>query len=161
MKIDKTTPQFTTDEIRVIAQTFSSYKFENNEEGLYYKCKGEKGRIAFVTGYVQMGLLSGCIHTLAHTPGYISISTPQDKTSFIGIMKFLIGIVKGMGLCGAIIWGLNFLKSGKSIDTLLKRAGCVHIRMLVIKKEYQNKGYMRKFVQLAFNKAEELNVPCQ
>lgn len=37
MKIDKTTPQFTTDEIRVIAQTFSSYKFENNEEGLYYK----------------------------------------------------------------------------------------------------------------------------
>lgn len=105
MKIDKTTPQFTTDEIRVIAQTFSSYKFENNEEGLYYKCKGEKGRIAFVTGYVQMGLLSGWIHTLAHTPGYISISTPQDKTSFIGIMKFLIGIVKGMGLCGAIIGG--------------------------------------------------------
>lgn len=107
-----------------------------------------------------MGLLSGWVHTLEHTPGYISISTPQDKTSFSGILKFLIGIVKGMGLCGAIIWGLNFLKSGKSIDTLLKRDGCVHIRMLVIKKEYRHKGYMREFIQLAFNKAEELNMPC-
>lgn len=160
MKIDKMILHLTKDEIEVIAQTFSTYRFENNEEGLYYKCKGEKGKIAFITGYVQMGLLSGWIHTLERTPGYISISIPQDKTSFIGIMKFLIGIVKGMGLCGAIIWGLNFLKSGKSIDTLLKRAGCVHIRMLVIKKEYQHKGYMRKFVQLAFNKAEKLNVPC-
>lgn len=97
MKIDKMIPQFTKDEIEIIAQTFSTYRFENNEEGLYYKCKGEKGKIAFVTGYVQMGLLSGWIHTLEHTPGYISISIPQDKTSFIGIMKFLIGIIKGMG----------------------------------------------------------------
>lgn len=160
MKIDKMIPQFTKNEIEIIAQTFSTYRFENNEEGLYYKCKGEKGKIAFVTGYVQMGLLSGWIHTLEHTPGYISISTPQDKTSVTGIMQFLIGIVKGMGLSGAVIWGLNFLKSGKSIDALLKRDGCVHIRMLVIKEEYQHKGYMRKFVQLAFNKAEELNIPC-
>ena len=97
MKIDKMISGLTKDEIEMIARTFSDYRFENNEEGLYYKCKGEKGKIAFVTGYVQMGLLSGWVHTLEHTPGYISISTPQDKTSFNGILKFFIGIVKGMG----------------------------------------------------------------
>lgn len=82
MKMDKKILQLTKDEIEIIAQTFSAYRFENNEEGLYYKCKGEKGKIAFVTGYVQMGLLSGWIHTLEHIPGYIGISIPQDKTSF-------------------------------------------------------------------------------
>jgi|GEM_PF-5066683 len=83
-----------------------------------------------------MLLSSGRIYTLEHTPGYISISIQQDKTSLIGVINFFKGMVKGMGLCGAIILGLNFWKSGKSIDTLLKRDGCVHIRMLFIKKEY-------------------------
>lgn len=81
MKIEKTVPGLTKDEIKIIAHTFSSYKFENNEERLYYKCKGEEGKTVFVTGYVQMGVLSGWLHTLKHTPGYISISTPQDKTN--------------------------------------------------------------------------------
>lgn len=36
MKIDKMIPQFTKDKIEVIAQAFSTYRFENNEEGLYY-----------------------------------------------------------------------------------------------------------------------------
>ncbi len=55
-----------------------------------------------------MLLSSGEIYTLEHTPGYISISIPQDKTSLIGVIKFLKGIVKGMGLYRAIIWSLNF-----------------------------------------------------
>ena len=160
MKKTKTVPKLTRNEIRVIARTFSRYRFENHEEGLYYKCKGEEGKAAFVTGYVQMGVLSGWGQTLKNTPGYISISTPQDKTNFIGIIKFFNGIVKGMGFCGALIWGWNFLKSGKPIDALLKKSGCVHIRMLVIKEEYQHMGYMRKLVQLAFDKAEELKLPC-
>lgn len=52
MKIDKMISGLMKDEIEMIARTFSDYRFENNEEGLYYKCKGEKGKIAFVTGYV-------------------------------------------------------------------------------------------------------------
>lgn len=39
MKIDKMNSQLTKEEIEVIAQTFSTYKFENNEVGLYYNLK--------------------------------------------------------------------------------------------------------------------------
>lgn len=150
----------TKQEINVIARTFSDYTFQDNEEGLYYLCKGEQGKIDFVTGYVQLGVLSGWIRTLKQRPGYISISTPQDRPAFSGVLKFALGIIKGMGLRGAFIWGLNFLKAGQPIDALLKKDGCVHIRMLVIKEEYQHKGYMRKLVQLAFDKAEALHIPC-
>lgn len=43
MEIEQTALKLTKDEVNAIAKTFSSYKFENNEEGLYYRCKGEKG----------------------------------------------------------------------------------------------------------------------
>jgi|GEM_PF-3760245 len=42
MEIEKTALKLTKDEVNVIAKTFSCYKFENNEEGLYYKRKGKK-----------------------------------------------------------------------------------------------------------------------
>lgn len=33
----------TKDEFEITTRTFSTYRFKNNEKGLYYKCKGEKG----------------------------------------------------------------------------------------------------------------------
>lgn len=52
--------------------------------------------------------------------------------------------------------------SGESLENKLKRKNqkFIQIEMLVVKREYQNKGYMRKLIQIAFDKADELGIPC-
>ena len=52
--------------------------------------------------------------------------------------------------------------SGTSLESKLKEAhqDFVQIEMLVVKKAYQNQGYMRKLVQIAFDRADALGVPC-
>lgn len=47
MKFDKLILRFKKNEMEIIVQIFSVYRFKNNEEGLYYKCEGEKGKSDF------------------------------------------------------------------------------------------------------------------
>lgn len=157
MKLDS----ITRDELLDICEAFSDYKFENDEKGLYYLCKGRNGRIRFVKGYALFCIQSGWLNTYSNMrEGYICIQESCHKGSFKGKMNFMLGVIGGMGFYGGLKFGINFLKAGKSINQLLKKSGYVHIRMLAIKKEYQGQGYMRKLVKLAFDKAKEKDVPC-
>ena len=148
-------------ELNIIAESFADYEFQNGEKGLYYLCKGRQGRIDFVKGYALLGLYSSWFNTISDKrEGYICIQESDDKEHIRGVWEFVRGIRKGMGLFGGIRFAFDYIKAGTPIEKLLKKEGFVHIRMLVIRKEYQGKGYMRKLVQLAFDKASERKVPC-
>ena len=157
MKLDTITKY----QLLKICEAFSDYKFENDEKGLYYLCKGRDGRIRFVKGYALFCILSGWLNTCSYKKeGYICIQESCDRISARGMIKFYYGIIAGMGLFGGIKFGINFIRAGKPINQLLKKSGYVHIRMLVIGKGYQGMGYMRNLVEIAFDRAREKNVPC-
>lgn len=90
------------------------------------------------------------------------ISEPISKVSLLGIIDLIVGCIKGMGFKGAIQFFRDMKSSGESLETKLKNENkkFIQIEMLVIKRKYQNKGYMRKLVQIAFDRADELGVPC-
>lgn len=146
-----------------ITKTFSEYQYEDGEEGLYYLCKGEKGIEAYMKGFALAGIKSGWLYTISEKQeGYIMISEPTSKVSFLGMKDLIIGSIKGMGIKGAIQFFNDMKLSGESLESKLKKENqkFIQIEMLVVKREYQNKGYMRKLVQIAFDKADELGVPC-
>lgn len=146
-----------------IVKAFSEYQYEDNEEGLYYLCQGKKGIEDYMKGFALAGIKSGWLNTLSENEeGYIMISEPTSKVSFWGIKDLIIGSIKGMGLNGMIQFFKDMKSSGESLESKLKKENkkFIQIEMLVVKREYQNKGYMRKLIQIAFDRADELGVPC-
>lgn len=146
-----------------ITKAFSEYQYEDGEEGLYYLCKGKKGIEAYMKGFALAGIKSGWLYTISEKQeGYIMISEPTSKVSFLGMKDLIIGSIKGMGIKGAIQFFNDMKLSGEPLESKLKKENqkFIQIEMLVIKREYQNKGYMRKLAQIAFDKADELGVPC-
>jgi len=67
-----------------------------------------------------------------------------------------------MGIKGSFTFLKDMKSSGESLENKFKKENkkFVQIEMVVIKREYQNKGYMRKLVQIALDKADALGVPC-
>lgn len=146
-----------------ITKAFSEYQYEDSEEGLYYLCKGKKGIEAYMKGFALAGIKSGWLYTISEKQeGYIMISEPTSKVSFLGMKDLIIGSIKGMGIKGTIQFFNDMKLSGEPLESKLKKENqkFIQIEMLVVKREYQNKGYMRKLVQIAFDKADELGVPC-
>ena len=146
-----------------ITKAFSEYKYEDIEEGIYYLCKGKKGIETYMKGFALAGIKSGWLYTISEKQeGYIMISEPTSKVSFLGMKDLIIGSVKGMGIKGAIHFFKDMKSSGESLENKLKKENkkFIQIEMLVVKREYQNKGYMRRLVQIAFDKADELGIPC-
>ena len=146
-----------------ITKAFSEYQYEDTEEGLYYLCKGKKGIENYMKGFALAGIKSGWLYTISENEeGYIMISEPTSKISFIGMIDLVIGCIKGMRIKGSIQFFKDMKSSGESLENKLKKENkrFIQIEMLVVKREYQNKGYMRKLVQIAFDKADELGIPC-
>lgn len=146
-----------------IVKAFSEYQYEDNEEGLYYLCNGKKGIEDYMKGFALAGIKSGWLYTISEKEeGYIMISEPISKVSLLGVIDLIVGCIKGMGFKGAIQFFRDMKSSGESLETKLKNENkkFIQIEMLVIKRKYQNKGYMRKLVQIAFDRADELGVPC-
>ena len=146
-----------------ITKAFSEYQYEDTEEGLYYLCKGKKGIENYMKGFALAGIKSGWLYTISEKQeGYIMISEPTSKVSLSRIKDLIIGSFKGMGVKGAIQFFKDMKSSGESLENKLKKENkrFIQIEMLVVKREYQNKGYMRKLVQIAFDKADELGIPC-
>lgn len=149
--------------INEITKAFSEYQYEDSEESLYYLCKGKKGIEAYMKGFALAGIKSGWLYTISEKQeGYIMISEPSSKVSFLGMKDLIVGSIKSMGINGAIQFFKDMKSSGKSLESKLKKENkqFIQIEMLVVKREYQNKGYMRKLVQIAFDKADELGIPC-
>ena len=153
--------RITKDEIQAIAEAFSDYEFDDQEKGLYYLCKSRQGRIDFVKGYVRLGIQSGWIRSYGdRNQSYMCIRTHRSGSSITGWIAFIQGIIKGMGIAGAIRFSKDYFRAGKPIEKKFEKSGYVQIKMLAVKKEYQGQGYMRKMVRSAFDLADELKVPC-
>lgn len=146
-----------------IVSAFADYQYEDGEVGLYYLCKGRQGTCDYMEGFAKAGIKSGWLHTISEKQeGYIMISEPSSKVSIIGMLDLIVGTVKGMGLRGAIQFMKDMKNAGTSMESKLKseKKQFIQIEMLVVTKEYQNQGYMRKLLQIAFDKADQLGVPC-
>ena len=151
------------DSMNEIVKAFSEYKYEDNEENLYYLCKDKKGIENYMKGFALAGIKSGWLYTISEKEeGYIMISEPTSRISIIGLLNLLVGSIKGMGINGSIRFINDMKASGESLESQLRKENkpFIQIEMLVVKREYQNKGYMRKLIQIAFDKSDELGIPC-
>lgn len=146
-----------------ICSAFADYKYEEGENGLFFLFDGRQGALDYMEGFTRAGMRSGWLHTISDKQeGYIMISDPDSKIKLLSMVDLIVGLKKGLGFKRAITYFKAMKNSGTSLEKILKneKKKFVQVEMLVVKEEYQNKGYMKKLLQLAFDRADELGVPC-
>ena len=125
----------------------------NSREKMYRHMKA-----CFVAGYE-----SGCLYSTSERgEGYIIVTYKGHDISFKSGIKMIRAIVKNLG---GIRKEIKFLKrisgGGATYEEELKKKKIpyVNLGMLVVLKEYQGQGYMRKVMEMAFAEGNRLQIP--
>ena len=146
-----------------IAEAFRDYPYEEGETGIYYRCKGGDGILTYMKAFAKAGIKSGWLYTASENEeGYIMISDPDSRVSISGVLGLVKGCIGAMGFRGSVRFLRDLKGAGESLGAKLKREKrpFVQIEMLVVRKPYQNQGYIRGLVQIAFDRADALGLPC-
>lgn len=149
------------EELYKIGEAFRDYKYEDSESGLFYCCKSDEMVKHYIMSFAKAGVKSRMVYTLENNEGYIMIKLPKNKLKISSIFTLLKGIIKSMGVKGAKQFLNDIKNAGESLESKLKKKKqkFITIEMLVVKKEFQNQGYMRKLLEFAISKSKKYNLP--
>lgn len=154
------------DEIgRAIGNSFYDHDYGENEKGLAKYINDREQMIKYMTVFVVAGMKSGTLYATSEKgEGYVLLMGSKcEKMKIRASLGMLFGLIDALG---GIRKSLAFLKTiqkgGAALDDKLKKAkkDYLQIVMLVVRKEYQGQGYMRKLLEFAFEKADAYGVPC-
>lgn len=150
---------------RAIGNSFYDHDYGENEKGLAKYIKDREQMIKYMTVFVVAGVKSGTLYATGERgEGYVLLMGYKcEKMKINASLGMLFGLINALG---GIRKSLDFFKimqkGGMPLDNKLKKEkkDYLQIVMLVIRKEYQGQGYMRKLMEFAYEKADAYGVPC-
>ena len=125
--------ELSENEIEEIGEAFADYNYADGEKGMTFLYNGRDSVKEYICGYVRAMLAGGCL-----------FSTSDKHEAFVAY-KFSKAIKKG----------------GESYETTLKKQKkpYIFVGMLVVRKQYQCQGFMRKALDIAFDEGRKRGVP--
>lgn len=150
---------------RAIGNSFYDHDYGEKEKGLAKYINDREQMIKYMTVFVVAGMKSGTLYaTSERGEGYVLLMGSKcEKMKISASLGMLFGLIDALG---GIRKSLDFLKTmqkgGVALDDKLKKEkkDYLQIVMLVVRKEYQGQGYMRKLMEFAYEKADAHGVPC-
>ena len=152
---------------REIGDSFYDYEYGRKKDGTieygFKKILGSREsmyqhmRACFLAGYE-----SGCLYSTSDRgEGYILITSKGHELSFKSTLRMIRAIIKNLGgFRKGIEYVKRITKGGTSYEEELKKKKipCITLNMLVVRKEYQGQGYMRKLLEMLYEIADENNL---
>ncbi len=149
-------------EIRDIGDAFADFEYAESEFGMGYLGKNRQAISDYMCAYVRMALKERIMY-----------STSEEHEAFIAFKKSGVNMSLGAAeeLLGGIIGNVNnghmlsfakgAFKSGKSYGQILDKLKVPHIYvgMVVVRKEFQGRGFMRKLLEIAFEEGRRHALP--
>lgn len=154
------------DEIgNAIGDAFYDYDYGGTELGLVKYIKDRARMVQYMQAIFTAGVKSGMVYSVSERgEGYILISSTRgDRMKLLPALGMLRGMCRALGGFRNLRWFWNESKrGGSSLEEKMKRdeQEFLKIEMLVVRKEYQQQGYMRKLMEIAYEKADRYGVPC-
>lgn len=150
---------------RAIGNSFYDHDYGENEKGLAKYINDREQMIKYMTVFVVAGVKSGTLYAASERgEGYVLLMGSKfEKMKISASIGMLFGLIDALG---GIRKSLEFFKimqkGGIPLDDKLKKEkkDYIQIVMLVVRKEYQGQGYMRKLMEFAYEKADAHGVPC-
>lgn len=151
------------DESRIqdIGHAFGYYDY-GAEHGLIDAFPSRDAAASFICGYVRMALQSGMLYTTSERgEGYLAYKRPGQKPG----LRAMLPLAKGLLGCmkpGELVRFARIMSKGgaglaKRFDR--ERKPYLFVGMVCVREPYQEQGYMRKVMDMAFAEGARLGVP--
>lgn len=150
----------------LIGESFWDYPYEKGEGGLKPFFPSKQAMSDYMRTFVVAGIESGTLYCTDHGEGYILITDSMgNHPKLKSIVKMMRGMKNALGGWGKLFSFLKQANSGcdkKPLEIQMKKQKkpYVKVEMLVVAKEYQGQGYMRKLLEFAFKIADKKNCVC-
>ncbi len=165
MKKIKSLPNKKLDEIAsLIGESFWEYPYEKDEGALKELVPSRRAMDEYMRALVVAGIESGTFYSTNGGKGYILLTDSNGShPGFLSIWRMMHSIKKALGGWGRLI---TFFKKanagGESLEKKMKKQKkpFVKVEMLVVTKEHQGQGYMRKLLDFAYRSADKKGCAC-
>ncbi len=146
-----------------IADAFFDYPYQKGELGLVKYIKSREAMFTYINAIIIAAYKSGLLYTTSENrEGFLFIAGEG-----IGSIRFFEGL-KMIAAEKRALGGFKNMKTfisdcfsdGGSIETRMKKAKqqFIRIEVLVVRPEYQKKGFMRQMMEYVYNIADEKKV---
>ena len=150
---------------RQIADAFYDYKYNEEDIGLIRFIPTREDMFTYIHAIVRAAYRSGVLYTTSkRREGYLMLSGEGagGAIGFVDGIKMIAAEKKALG-------GFQNMKQfidacfsdGGTIETRMRKEKrkFLRIEMLVVRKEFQGQGYMRRMMDFAYALAEERRIP--
>ena len=150
---------------RQIADAFYDYKYDEEDIGLIRFISTREDMFTYIHAIVRAAYRSGVLYTTSkRREGYLMLSGEGagGAVGFVDGIKMIAAEKKALG-------GFQNMKEfidacfsdGGTIETRMQKEKrkFLRIEMLVVRKEFQGQGYMRRMMDFAYALAEERRIP--
>ena len=149
-------------EIRELGNAFGHYNYAEGEAGLAVLGKTSYCVSDFICGCVKSALKSGTLYSTSYLhEGFISFRPSAEKMS-VGAAAEIVRTIPGVIDIQASIPVFKAMKDADAgYGKMLKKLEIpyIYVDLLVVKEEYQGKGFMRPLLEVAYEEAKKLNCP--
>ncbi|MBR4640751.1 MAG: GNAT family N-acetyltransferase [Butyrivibrio sp.] len=148
---------------RQIADAFYDYEYNKEDQGLIKFIPNRESMYTYIGGIIRAAYRSGILYTTSEKrEGFLVLSGEGVGT---------VGFVDGMKMISAekrALGGFKKMKefisacfsNGHSIETRMKKAKkkFIKIEVLVVRKEFQRKGFMKKMLKYVYDMADKKGI---
>lgn len=150
---------------RQIADAFYDYRYHDEDIGLIKYIPTREAMFIYIHGIVRAAYKAGVLYTTSDRgEGYLMLSGEGagGKIGFVDGLKMIAAEKKALGGFGNMkrFIGACFCDGG-TIETRMRKEKrkFLRVEMLVVRKEYQGQGYMRRMLEYAYSIAGDHRVP--
>ena len=152
----------TEKEIEQIGEAFADYTYKNGEEGMAYLFGCKENVKEYICGYARAMIKAGFLYSTSEKhEAYVAYRYSKDKIPVSAGMELMKAIFKTIGLGGGIRMLKIMKRGGGSYEDKFKKTKkpYIFVGMLVVCKQYQGQGFMRKALEIAFKEGEKRHCP--
>ena len=154
--------ELSENEIEEIGEAFADYNYADGEKGMSFLYNGRDSVKEYICGYVRAMLAGGCLFSTSDKhEAFVAYKFSKDKLPAYAGFILLKTVFRTLGFKGAVNMLSAIKKGGESYETTLKKQKkpYIFVGMLVVRKQYQCQGFMRKALDIAFDEGRKRGVP--
>ena len=147
------------------ADAFYDYRYHDGDSGLIKYIPSREAMFIYIHGIVRAAYKAGVLYTTSDgSEGYLMLSGEGagGRIGFVDGLKMIAAEKKALGSFGNMKRFINAcFCDGGTIETRMRKEKrkFLRVEMLVVRKEYQGQGYMRRMLEYAYRIAEDHRVP--
>lgn len=146
---------------KCIADAFYDYEYNLEDEGLISFLDTREKMYIYIRAIVEAASKSGILYTTSdRQEGYLIYNYSKEQSfKFVEGIKMILAEKKALG---GFMNMMEFIKccwaGGGSLESKYMKAkkDYIKIEVLVVKKEYQHQGFMRRMIEEAYKVADEV-----